>query len=244
MSPTLQQAFRALPGYPWLGLTVMPFKFVEFVELTRMQPVSRSDRVLDLGSGFGFQSLLMARRCGQVVGVEPEEAYVATSEAKLSVRRVPNVEFWCTTLEQAGVATNSFDKVFSFSVVEHILNYREVISEVLRVLKPGGHFVFSTDCLAGIPEDLREKHRRDHHVQVYFSIDALKRILQSAGFRSVEVRPLFTTEYARNAFIEGIRNEFNFGVLHAWNVLLHLKREQSRPGPYAMFLVVRAQKPV
>jgi SAM-dependent methyltransferase len=243
MVPILRQAFRALPGYPWLGLSAMPFKFVEFDELIRMQPVSRSDRVLDLGSGDGFQILLMAQRCGQVVGVDPNEDSVANAAAKVSVRRQHNVEFFSTTLEGAGLPDNSFDKVFSFSVVEHITNYLEVISEVFRVLKPGGHFVFSTDCLAGIPDDLREKHRRDHHVEVYFSIDDLKRVLLSAGFRGVEVRPLFTTEYARSAFIEGILNGFNFGVPHAWNILRRLKREQSSSGPYAIFLVASAQKP-
>ena len=159
------------------------------------------------------------------------------------MKRTRNIEFLCSTLESAGLPDGSFDKVVSYSVVEHIPNYLEVISEVCRVLKPGGHFVFSTDCLAGVPEELREKHRKDHRVAVYFSIDGLKRILLDAGFRDVVMRPLFTTEYARGAFIEGIQKRFVFGVARAWTMLFRLRREQTSAGPYAMFLLASAHKP-
>ncbi len=240
----VKQVLRALPGYPWLLLSVWPFKFIEFDEIGKMQPFTPEDRVLDLGCGHGTQTLLLAQRCGHVIGLDPNQAYIATASSKASQRRTRNVEFLCTTLESAGLPDGSFDKVVSYSVIEHIPNYLQVISEVFRVLKPGGHFVFSTDCLAGVPEDLREKHRKDHSVQVYFSIDSLKRILLDAGFRNVVVRPLFTTEYARDTFIEGIRKKFDFGVAYAWTVVLRLKREQTRAGPHAMFLLASARKPV
>jgi SAM-dependent methyltransferase len=243
MVQIVKQAIRALPGYPRLVLSIWPFKFIEFDELSKMVPLRRDDRVLDLGCGPGAQTLLVAQRCGQVVGLDPDPDAIAAAASKASQRRTRNIEFVCNTIENAGLADGSFDKVVSFSVVEHIPNYLQVISEVFRVLKPGGHFVFSTDCLAGVPEDLREKHRKDHHVQAYFSIDGLKRLLLDAGFRNVVVRPLFTTEYARDAFIDGIQKRFLFGWADAWTMLIRLKRQQACTGPHAMFLTASARKP-
>src|SRR6266851_3159152 len=40
-----------LTGLPRLALSTLPFKFVEFDELCKMQPLIREDRVLDLGCG-------------------------------------------------------------------------------------------------------------------------------------------------------------------------------------------------
>ena len=243
MLEIVKQVFRALPGYPRLVLSIWPFKFVEFDELGKLQPFTREDRVLDLGCGLGPQTLLLAEQCGHVIGLDTSESAIATLSAKASQRGMRNIEFLCTPLEKAGLPDASLDKVVSFSVIEHIPNYLQVISEVFRILKPGGHFVFSTDCLAGIPDDLRAEHRKNHGVQVYFSIDGLKRILLDAGFQNVVVRPLFTTEYARNAFIEGIHKHFVFGLAQAWAMLFRLKREQTTTGPYAMFLVASARKP-
>ncbi len=103
--------------------------------------------------------------------------------------------------------------------------------------------MFSTDCLAGVPRDLKEKHRKDHDVKAYFSIDGLRRILLDSGFQNVVVRPLFTTIYARDAFIGGIHKSFAFGLADAWTTLFRLKRERTSTGPHAMFLSASARKP-
>ncbi|MFQ6083608.1 MAG: class I SAM-dependent methyltransferase [Candidatus Aminicenantia bacterium] len=37
---------------------------------------------------------------------------------------------------------NSFDAVFAFGILHHIENWQKAISEIYRVLKPGGYFSF------------------------------------------------------------------------------------------------------
>jgi ubiquinone/menaquinone biosynthesis C-methylase UbiE len=178
-----------------------------------------------------------------VIGLDPDQESVDNAASKASARGVRNIEFKCSTLESAGFQVNSFDKVVSYSVVEHIPNYSDVFSEVFRVLKPGGRFVFSTDCLSGVSDDIREKHRKWARVYTYFSVEDLTQILREKGFQDVVVRPLFTTEYARRAFIEGIQRKFNFGITYAWVILARLLIETKLSGPYAMFLIATARKP-
>lgn len=43
----------------------------------------------------------------------------------------------------------SLDYVLSFDVMEHIPNYRTALSETLRVLKPGGNFIWTAPFVAG-----------------------------------------------------------------------------------------------
>lgn len=65
------------------------------VELLELNP---SDRVLDLFCGLGNFTLPMARRAGEVVGVEGEAALVARSRENAHRNRIDNVEFFAADL--------------------------------------------------------------------------------------------------------------------------------------------------
>lgn len=65
------------------------------VELLELNP---SDRVLDLFCGLGNFTLPMARRAGEVVGVEGEAALVARSRENAQANGIGNVEFFAADL--------------------------------------------------------------------------------------------------------------------------------------------------
>lgn len=103
---------------------------------------------LEIGSGFGglvtYLNTGMSDRC-RAYGIEPAaDAYSGTiavtrilaKENKLSSR------FVSACGEAIPLKSNSFDIVYSTSVLEHVKDPEKVISEALRVLKPGGLFQF------------------------------------------------------------------------------------------------------
>ena len=49
----------------------------------------------------------------------------------------------CQNVERLSFADNSFDLVISEDVFEHVADYRQGLREVHRVLKPGGHHIFT-----------------------------------------------------------------------------------------------------
>jgi SAM-dependent methyltransferase len=97
-------------------------------------------RVLDLGCGRGGVVELFWRDVKLAAGIDPDEP----SLAERSTRGMPVVTGRGEDLPFAG---ESFDLIVSLWVLEHLRAPELVFSEVQRVLRPGGHFVFLTPNL-------------------------------------------------------------------------------------------------
>jgi len=90
-------------------------------------PLGRAARVLELGSGDGFQLRLLRERFDRVFAIDPAE-------------RPDRPEgFSFCVAEQLPFSDNQFDLVFSCCVVEHLADRRRAIEEAIRVLRPGGY---------------------------------------------------------------------------------------------------------
>jgi len=78
-----------------------------------------------------------------VTGIDPSEhsLQIATSHAKANRLRI---NYEQGTGEALPYRDNSFDIVFCCDVLEHVRNLPKVISEISRVLKPGGVFCYDT----------------------------------------------------------------------------------------------------
>ncbi len=99
-------------------------------------------RVLDLGSGEGYGSNLLASLAESVVGIELDP--LATAHSRLRYDR-PNLTFLeGSILNLDAVAGSSMDVVVCFEVIEHISDQERLLAEVARVLDPSGIFVVST----------------------------------------------------------------------------------------------------
>ena len=105
------------------------------------------DRILDVGAGFGRHVFEFARRGADVVALDYAEdevvdtratlgAMVATGE--IDIERFKGVLRGDAT--RLPFADASFDKVITSEVLEHIQDDVTAISEMIRVLKPGGMF--------------------------------------------------------------------------------------------------------
>lgn len=232
--------------FPHEILYPTPFKIYEFRELAGGIGREPAQRWLDVGCGNGFFTLLLGKKCREVVGVDVSREYIRIANFFASVLgdRV-RATFHCARLEELGFPPASFDKVFSFCVIEHIDNYAEVLKEIHRLLRPGGELIFSADSLATIGDPaLLEKHRRDSEVVRYFGREELESLLRTVGFRDVRVKAIFCSPYARDLFSEGIRTRFVFGWVRPVFLYNRLQKEEKRFGPAerGLFLVARAQR--
>ncbi|MBU0517774.1 class I SAM-dependent methyltransferase [bacterium] len=232
--------------YPNLFFISNPLKIYEFKELTKNIGISKKDKVLDLGCGAGLQTLILGKKCKEITGVEISESAVASARRKSEkLRNRINSRFLCSKLEDAKLEDESFDKVFSICVIEHISNYEEVLKEIHRILKKQGQIVFSVDCLETITDsDLIEKHKKDHFVVKYFGIEELKTLLENTGFNKVDIYPIFKGPLARKLFVEGIKNQFRYGFISSIMSYLALRKDEERCADLdkGIFLVAKCTK--
>jgi 2-polyprenyl-6-hydroxyphenyl methylase/3-demethylubiquinone-9 3-methyltransferase len=98
---------------------------------------------LEVGCGGGLLCEEIARMGFDVTGIDPSEhsLQIATNHAKASGLRI---NYEKGTGEALPCRDNSSDIVFCCDVLEHVRDVPKVISEICRVLKPGGVFCYDT----------------------------------------------------------------------------------------------------
>jgi arsenite methyltransferase len=99
------------------------------------------ERVLDLGSGAGTDSLVAAQMVGEhghVTGIDMTPPMLAKARAAAAEMGLANVEFVEGEAERLPFADESFDVVVSNGVIDLIPDKDAVFSELQRVLVPGG----------------------------------------------------------------------------------------------------------
>lgn len=240
------RALFALRLYPHFVFAFTHFKMFEYEELVKDVNFTPQDFVLDIGCGSGIQTLLLGMNCGKVFGIDVSPKAIATAQRIASpVSSSIKSEFRVTKTENAGFPDCQFDKIFSFSVIEHIPNHDEVFGECFRILQEGGQLIFSADSLSTIHnEELLKKHKRDHAVCTYFEKRELRLTLQRIGFREVRIYSIFRSDYSRRLFEKGIRKSFQYGLVASVFLYLKLKRSERmmESDGDGIFIVVKAIK--
>lgn len=97
--------------------------------------------VLDIASGSGYGTSLLADRAKYVFGVDISNVAINYARKKFSKK---NTEFILGDGESIPLDENSVDIVISFETIEHIKDYKKFVKEIKRVLKPNGLVVIST----------------------------------------------------------------------------------------------------
>jgi arsenite methyltransferase len=106
-----------------------------------MGRLTEGERVLDLGSGAGTDSLIAAQMVGpdgRVTGVDMTQQMLDRARGAESEMGATNVEFVEAEAERLPFADESFDVVISNGVIDLIPDKDAVFSELHRVLTPGG----------------------------------------------------------------------------------------------------------
>ena len=99
--------------------------------------------VLEVGCGGGLLSEEIAKLGFRTTGIDPSESSLNTAiqhskENNLEIKYVPG------SGENLPFTNNSFDVVLCCDVLEHVQDLPKVITEISRVLKNGGVFIYDT----------------------------------------------------------------------------------------------------
>jgi SAM-dependent methyltransferase len=97
--------------------------------------------VLDIASGEGYGSYLLAQRARFVTGVDISEEAVNHAKCKYAFK---NLEFRQGSAIEIPLANDTVDIVVSFETIEHHDRHDDMLEEIKRVLKPNGVLIMSS----------------------------------------------------------------------------------------------------
>jgi SAM-dependent methyltransferase len=118
-----------------------------------LRPLEPGERVVDIGSGAGFDSFIAAGQvgaAGRVVGVDMTPEMLKRSRDTAEALGLAQVEFREGFAEALPVENKWADVVVSNGVINLCADKRAVFSEIRRVLRPGGTLQFA-DIANGRP---------------------------------------------------------------------------------------------
>ena len=109
--------------------------------------LSPEDVVLDIGCGTGTQCGDLAGHVKQVTGIDISGKLLTIAEQRKAERKLDNIEFIKTSLNDERLKAEGFDIVMAFYVLHFFEDLDAVVKRVHALLKPGGLFISETACL-------------------------------------------------------------------------------------------------
>lgn len=147
-------------------------------------------RILDVGCGDGALSGLIRQKLGRsVTGVDVSSLAIDLAR-KVFAQRGLEGQFKCISGYATGEPENSYDAVVCSDVIEHVQEPLRMLSEILRILIPGGYLVITTP--------IRFSHRPidPMHVQEWFTDEFIELCGKVFGppIHVYETHPIFWYE--------------------------------------------------
>lgn len=115
--------------------------------------------ILDAGCGEGYGVRYLAQHVDSAVGIDIDPLAVAHAKNRYGDRKLAFSAMDCC---QLAFEDNSFDFIVSFEVIEHFRAVDAFLSEIKRVLSPGGLFVVSTPNKDTTPAGVNPFHDKEY----------------------------------------------------------------------------------
>jgi cyclopropane fatty-acyl-phospholipid synthase-like methyltransferase len=156
-------------------------------KLTELWGPDASDRVVDLGCGWGTFCFAWASRAAELVGVDFSERSIQLCRERLAREPHENLRFVRADAAATGLESGAYDLVVAADLFEHLYpdDSARVTEEAFRLLAPGGRFAVWTPNPGHVLEALKRRGillRPDPTHVDYKSMDRMKRLLSDAGF--------------------------------------------------------------
>jgi ubiquinone/menaquinone biosynthesis C-methylase UbiE len=129
--------------------------FADIVKVLRPKP---ADRILDAGCGYCYHTVRLARSGAAITAIDFSKAALSVAEQTIdSAGLTDRVQLQQADLTNLPFEDSSFDSIVSWGVIMHVPEMEKALSELARVLKPGGTLVLCENNLHSPDVAIRER---------------------------------------------------------------------------------------
>lgn len=160
---------------------------------TLFAKIEKGDTVIDLGSGAGNDCFVARHEAGdhgKIIGIDFTPIMIKKARENAKKLGYNNVEFREGDIDNMPVSNDIADVIVSNCVLNLVPNKQKVVSEIYRVLKPGGHFSISDIVLVG---DLPDSLKQDAEMYAGCIAGAIQKsdylqLIKNMGFQNVKIQ--------------------------------------------------------
>lgn len=116
------------------------------LDLTREYFTPESE-VLEFGCGTGSTALLHAPYVKHIDATDVSSEMIRIAKEKRDAQGIDNVHFAVADMDDYALEPERYDAVLGLNILHLLDDRHKVMQNVMRTLKPGGHFITSTFCL-------------------------------------------------------------------------------------------------
>ena len=196
--------------------TIGPDTFNYFGEkIARFANIQESALIIDLGCGRGaslFHAYKMLGDSGKIIGIDISKEMIGKTKQEIRNRGINNIEFHEMDIEDLKFSSDQFDVALCGFSLSFLPDLKKGLSEIRRVLKPGGVFVSSTFG----ERDNRWKPVRELISQIQNKLEPVKLAkTQILNFKE-EITTLFEAERFKEIKIFSEEKEFYYKDEDEW----------------------------
>ena len=156
-------------------------RHVEARRFLRMGGPQRGARALEIGCGrgVGVGLILDVFGAASVDAFDLDPRMVARAQRRLRSRG-PGVRVWVGDAAAINAPDDAYDAVFDFGIIHHVPNWRDVLVEVCRVLRPGG-LLYAEEPLGRLLNHPLMRRLFAHPVEDRFDAADFRSALRASG---------------------------------------------------------------
>jgi len=212
---TEQQKFDAIASGWWDPEG--PFRPLHELNPARLRYIADrveldGSKVVDVGCGGGILAESLARKGGQVTGIDVASRVLATARLHLHESGL-DVDYRQVTVEElAADEPQAYDVATCMEMLEHVPDTRSIVRSIHSLLKPGGHAFFSTLNrtpmafllgIVGAEYVARLLPRGTHRYDRFIRPSELSAWLRDAGFEVRDITGLHYNPVSRSVMLGG-----------------------------------------
>ncbi|TXE07404.1 arsenite methyltransferase [Gelidibacter salicanalis] len=203
---------------------------------TQFAKIKKGDTVIDLGSGAGNDCFVARHETGvegKVIGIDFTPIMIEKARNNAEKLGYNNVEFREGDIDAMPVNDAVADVIVSNCVLNLVPDKEQVIKEIYRVLKPGGHFSISDIVLVG---DLPEALKNDAEMYAGCVAGAIQKseylqMITDQGFQNVTIqkeKPITIPDDILIKYLsEAEVNTFNTAATGIFSITVYAEKQGS-----------------